>query len=171
MNQLSLLWSVFSASWRLGEVHHLRQHRANSSTVVCFTVFLPCKILRNLRTRTASLVFLLFFRYIQFIPIPGLLHSLCSLPFPSHLKHPSSGGPFPPLTQPVLPTSSAWSLFVPLRCFTFSHSIFIYLFIYWLPEIVLFMVITCFWNYLLLDSSQWEYKLCEGRQWFFNRWS
>lgn len=63
-------------------------------------------------------------------------------------SHPNPGGPFYHAAHTAVPPAqSAWPLFVPLCCFTSSCSI--YLFIYFLlPEILLFIVTTCFQKYL-----------------------
>lgn len=47
---------------------------------------------------------------------------------------------FPTLTQTVFPTVPAWPLFVTFHGFTFT-------FFFSCPQIILLVVITCFWNY------------------------
>lgn len=85
----------------------------------------------------ASQVFLLFFRHIQFIPTSGPLHFLCSLPLESHIIH-----LFLRKAIPTAHTASPSCSFCPvplcsllLLYFTSQNSL--------LPEIILFVVITC----------------------------
>lgn len=92
----------------------------------------------------------------------------CSLPCQSHLRHPNSGRPFYQHcshSQSHLPNLPGL-LFVPSCCFTSSYSIFFFFFATWNP------IICCdylFPEILVWDSSQWEYKLWEGRHCSFRR--
>lgn len=88
--------------------------------------------------------FLLFSRHVRFIPTQGPLHPLCSLPFQSHLQHLSSGGAFyyaAHTASPIRPIRPASLCSFMLLSFLLQHFSF-------LPEILLFVVTTCFQNYL-----------------------
>lgn len=99
----------------------------------------------------ASLLFLLFFTQVQFIPTPGPLHLLSSLSFGTHHEHPFLRRASLLLTQSAIHTQSV----IPFL----------------LPDITLLSFITFLatWNqcYLLwllfLSIFPPECKFCEGR--------